>query len=57
MSRAGKLFKAYCWAEALFVGYLLLKPREPGDELSKITEALNPEPKTQDPKPHATQDP
>jgi hypothetical protein len=38
MSKAGSLFKAYCWAEALFVGYLLLKPKSA--EPSEAEQAL-----------------
>lgn len=41
--KAGKLFKAYCWAEALFMGYLLLKPKsaEPSAEEQALDNVKN----------------
>ncbi len=37
--KAGSLFRAYCWAEALFMGYLLLKPKS--DNPSEAEKALD----------------
>ena len=37
--KAGQLFKAYCWAELAFVGYLLLKPKS--DHPSEAEQAVD----------------